>query len=85
MDTLALVKLHLALECIGVDADHQLVRIAGPDPDDYTIVEAEKDVTTAALQMRTSCAGDGKHKKGAHHIAGDPPLNHAIICSQSYS
>jgi len=29
-----LVRIHLALECVGVSADGQLVRIPGPEPDD---------------------------------------------------
>ncbi len=33
MDTLELVRLHLELECIGIDAAGQLIRIPGPAPD----------------------------------------------------
>jgi RimJ/RimL family protein N-acetyltransferase len=33
MDAMALIKLHLELECVGIDADGCLVRIPGPNPD----------------------------------------------------
>jgi RimJ/RimL family protein N-acetyltransferase len=33
MDAMQLIQLHLELECIGIDAAGNLVRIPGPDPD----------------------------------------------------
>ena len=33
MELLQLIRLHLALECVGVDCTGRLVRIPGPDPD----------------------------------------------------
>ncbi len=33
MDALELVRIHLTLECIGIDGAGQLFRIPGPDPD----------------------------------------------------